>query len=153
MRSKRRSRLFWRDDRVLKRYEMVRARLVDGKKVLDICQSFDTDLPTLYKWIHRFEEGGIQALADRSHAPLNPDRIPEELEETIVQLRREDSWRSSYKIVDILKERNVVVTARTVSRVLKRHGLPRVKPGLKKTPARQGSKSSRPRKKQKRRHE
>jgi len=146
MKPKKRSRPSWRDDLMIKRYEMVRARLVDGKKVLDICQSFNTTLPTLYKWVHRFEEGGIQALADRSHAAHNPNQTPEELRDAIIELRREDSWRSCYEIADILKERNMAVTARTVSRVLKRHGLPRVKPSLKKTPARPASRSSRHRK-------
>jgi transposase len=152
MKPKKWSRPSWQDDLMLKRYEMVRARLVEGKKVLDICRSFNTTLPTLYKWIHRFEEGGIQALADRSHARHNTNQIPEQVRDAIVELRREDSWRSCYEIADILKERNMVVTARTVSRVLRRSGLPRVKPSLKKTPARRASKSSRLRKRQERRH-
>jgi len=138
--------LLRRDDDVLKRYEMVRARLVEGRKVMDICRSFSTTLPTLYKWIHRFEEGGILSLADKRNPPKNPNQTPEEVEEEIVSLRREDSWRSSYKIAEILEDRNMKVDPRTVQRVLKRHGLPRVKPGLKKTPARPASRSSRHRK-------
>jgi transposase len=146
-------RLLRRDDAVLKRYEMVRARLVEGRKVMDICRSFSTTLPTLYKWIHRFEEGGMLSLADKRNPPKNPNRTPEEVEEEIVSLRRGDSWRSSYEIAEILEGRDMKVDPRTVQRVLKRHGLPRVKPGLKKTPARAGSKSSRRRKRRKRRHE
>lgn len=143
MPARRRTKLPRQDDVVLKRYEKVRAKLVEGRKVLDVCRSFRVTSPTLYAWIHRFRDGGMLALADRSHAPLHPNRIPEGVEEAIVALRREDSWRSSYEIVEVLKEKGVTVGSATVQRVLKRRGLPRVRPAPKKTRARRGSPSSR----------
>ena len=142
MRRTRRARLLRTDDVALKRYEMVRARLARKRKVLDICDAFGTTLPTLYKWIHRFEEGGVPALADRSHAPHRPNRTPDSVEKAIVALRREDSWRSSSKIVAILAERKVAVSPSTVQRALRRHDLPRVRPGGEKTRARRPSRSS-----------
>ena len=142
MRRKRRARLLRTDDVALKRYEMVRARLVGRRKVLDICDAFGVTLPTLYKWIHRFEEGGVPALADRSHAPHQPNRIPEVTEAAIAALRREDPARGSSSIAEALGERGIAVSPRTVRRVLRRRRLPRRRSAGEKTRAKRPSRSS-----------
>ena len=115
----------------------------EGRKVLEICRSFRTTLPTLYLWIHRFQEGGLAALADRSHARHDPNRTPDRVERAIVRLRREVPSRSSYAIVDLLQAKKLRVSPSTVQVILRRHRLPRVRPPAPpKTPARRDSRSS-----------
>lgn len=73
------------------------------------------------KWIDRFAEEGVDGLSDRSSRPHRvPARTSAELEQRIVEVRHRErrgpDWIGA----------KVGVPARTVSRVLARHGVPRL---------------------------
>ena len=43
----------------------------------EVCRRFEVSRKTGYKWLGRYEAGGIDALQDGSHAPHhNPRRVP-----------------------------------------------------------------------------
>lgn len=70
-------------------------------------------------WLVRFAEEGEDGLRDRSSRPHScPTRTPAEVEERIVAARREHRRGPQWIAAE------VGVPARTVSRVLARHGLP-----------------------------
>jgi transposase len=72
-----------------------------------------------HRWIKRFRQEGEAGLHDRSSRPRHcPDQTPVEVEETIVATRRAQR-RGQDWIGPALG-----VPARTVSRVLRRHGVP-----------------------------
>lgn len=80
---------------------------------------------TVRTWVTRFNEKGTLDLNDRSRRPKH-QRVPTTPWKTvneIVKLRKQYPAWSKYKIQAILKRKNVVVSASTVGRVLKRKGL------------------------------
>jgi transposase InsO family protein len=73
------------------------------------------------KWIDRFDQEGLAGLHDRSSRPhRTPSKTSEAVEQRVLELRRVErrgpDWIGS----------ELGIAARTVSRVLARHGLPRL---------------------------
>jgi transposase len=68
-----------------------RARIVtgswDGASVADLAQRLDCHTKTVYKWLHRFNTGGIDGLADLPR-PGVPRRISEHQRGRIIALAR-----------------------------------------------------------------
>jgi putative transposase len=109
----------------------VRARFVDDWlsetwTIAELCRHYEVTRKTGYKWLERYQAGGIAALADRSRAPKQQaNAISEELEERIIGLRGERPLWGARKIRALLeregeKERPAVST---IGAVLKRNGL------------------------------
>jgi transposase InsO family protein len=72
-----------------------------------------------HRWINRFREEGEAGLRDRSSRPHHcPSQTPVEVEEAIVVMRREERRGQDWIGPEL------GVPARTVSRVLRRHGVP-----------------------------
>ena len=80
-----------------------------------------------YKWLARFEAGGLGALDDWSRARSETGRFEGELAEAFVELRREHPTWGPRKLIDCF-ERNTdaeLPAASTVGGLLKRRGLVR----------------------------
>jgi transposase InsO family protein len=76
---------------------------------------------TAYKWLGRFEEDGLEGLRDRSSRPKrSPSAVPKGWQELVLQLRR------SRMTAGAIGARLGIPKA-TVARILKRHGLERLK--------------------------
>lgn len=55
-----------------------------------VCRTEGCSRKTFYKWVNRYREGGLEALADRSTRPhSSPGQIEVEVEDEIVRLRKE----------------------------------------------------------------
>jgi transposase len=54
------------------RYEAVRAVIADGETVTDVAARFGVARKTVHGWLARYEAGGLEGLADRSHRPRSP---------------------------------------------------------------------------------
>ena len=52
-------------------------------------REFQTTRKTVRKWVKRFEEGGLQALEDKSKAPRSCPHQLKELDENKIQITRE----------------------------------------------------------------
>lgn len=76
-------------------------------------------------WKKRFEKIGILGLNDRSHKPINVRRPTTNWQTTseIIKIRKEYPAWSKYKIQSILGRQDIIVSASTVGRILKRKGL------------------------------
>src|ERR1035438_6771749 len=71
------------------RYDAVVAVMRDGFTVTEAAQKFAVSRMSIYRWMARYEEGGLEALAEESHRPKNiPNQIPAEIETRIVEMRR-----------------------------------------------------------------
>ena len=51
------------------RYDAVLGVLRDGFTVTEVAQKFNVSRQTVHVWLARYEEGGLEALAERSHRP------------------------------------------------------------------------------------
>jgi transposase InsO family protein len=71
------------------RYDAVVAILRDGLRVTEVAEKFGVHRDTVYVWLARYEEGGLEALADRSHLPRSsPLQMAPEVETRVLELRR-----------------------------------------------------------------
>ena len=75
--------------------------------------------PCAYRWVKRYDEEGIDGLHDRSSRPHHcPHQTPVEVEEAIVVARRAERRGQDWLGPEL------GIAPRTVSRVLRRHGVP-----------------------------
>jgi transposase-like protein len=96
-------------------------RIEVGRPVAHVAAEMGISRPTAYKWWHRWLDGGVDNLVDRSSRPGScPHRTAPEVEAEIVALRR------TLKLGPIRIGARLGVPASTVHRVLVRLGLNRL---------------------------
>jgi len=99
--------------------EMVASALKN--EISKTARLFGTTRKTVYKWLNRYREEGLQGLLDRSRAPRsNPGKIPLELEERILEIRRAHPYLGPYRIKEEFK---IPCSTGAIYRVLKQNGL------------------------------
>jgi transposase InsO family protein len=127
-------------DELAARHRAITLRLA-GRNVKSICLAVGRTQAWFHKWWRRYLESGAEGLYDRTRANHRAQRIPPELERTILSIRRRLQAHASpatrYSLIGVsairaeLKALNVhpLPCARTIDRVLQRNGLtaPRVR--------------------------
>lgn len=119
-----------------------RLRVVDWLRRRDndvslTARHFGLDRKTVRAWRDKFNKIGMLALNDKSHRPKNV-RCPTtdwRVTAEIVKIRTEYPAWSKYKIQAMLKRKNMLVSASTVGRILKRKSLINMKVSKKKSKA------------------
>jgi transposase InsO family protein len=104
------------------------ARLLDGEGMSEVCRDFGISRKTGYKIFNRYRDQGLEALTDRSRRPVRyANRLPDQVERLIVDLKRDKPHWGARKIRELLVRKlagDVRLPARsTVHAVLDRHGL------------------------------
>jgi len=86
---------------------------------------FGLDRKTIRKWKNQFTQSGMLGLNNKSTRPKNIRKPATDwkIVNEIIQIRKKYPAWSKYKIQAILKKRNIIVSASTIGRVLKRKGL------------------------------
>ena len=85
--------------KVEQRYQAVMCVLVDGLLVTEVAEKFGVSRQTVHSWLRRYEAGGLDGLADRSHRPVScPHRMPAEVEARVCELRRERPYWGPVRI-------------------------------------------------------
>ena len=76
------------------RYQAVLAVISEGETVTDVAARFGVSRKTMHAWLARYEAGGLEDLADRSHRPRScPHQIDVDVEVAIARLRQaHPSW-------------------------------------------------------------
>jgi transposase InsO family protein len=71
------------------RYRAVLAVISDGETVTEVAARFGVARKTVHQWLARYEAGGLENLADRSHRPARcPHQMQAVVEVAIAELRR-----------------------------------------------------------------
>jgi putative transposase len=103
------------------------ARLLAGETMAALCREFGISRPTGYKVFNRYKDLGLEGLLDRTRRPYrHANRLPFQVERTIVTLRQEHSTWGAVKIREkLIRDFPMVPTPAksTVHAVLDRHGL------------------------------
>ena len=83
---------------------------------------FGLNRETVRIWLKKFSQAGMLGLNDKSHRPKNIRKPATDwrIVSEIVKIRKQYPVWSKYKIRKILSRENMVVSASTVGRVLKR---------------------------------
>lgn len=102
-----------------------------------LCREYGVSRTTGHLWVKRYREGGAAAVADRSRRPhRSPGKSADETERRLVEMRRERPDWGALKLAHLYREQHPegeAVAARTVHRILARHGL--IEPGDQRRPA------------------
>lgn len=101
-------------DKVKIRLEMVKH--AKEESVTDASRLFNTSRPTVYKWLKRHEEDGIEGLYDRSRAPNRVhNKTPEHIEDKVVDIRNKTGKMSTKVLV---RDFGISVSHETARRIL-----------------------------------
>jgi transposase InsO family protein len=101
------------------RHLLVQRVCEDGWAVAHAAKAQGISRQCAHRWVNRFREEGEAGLYDRSSRPhLCPAQTPVQVEEAILAKRREERRGQDWLGPEL------GVPARTVSRVLRRHGMP-----------------------------
>jgi transposase len=118
----------WKASSVMEERLRFVARLLDGEPMTDLCREFGISRKTGYKIFNRYNEQGLEALADRSRRPVRyANQLPSQVERLIVELKRDRPHWGARKIRELLVRKltgEVRIPAKsTVHALLDRHGL------------------------------
>jgi transposase InsO family protein len=108
------------------RYQAVLAVQVDGLEVTVVAEKFGVSRQSVYSWLRRYEQGGLDALADRSHRPATcPHQMPAVVEARVCELRRQHPFWGPARIAYRLARDGFdpVPSHMGIYRALVRHGL------------------------------
>jgi transposase InsO family protein len=108
------------------RYQAVLAVQVDGLTVVEAADKFGVSRQTVHDWLRRYEAGGLEALADRSHRPATcPHQMPAAVEARVCELRRQKPFWGPVRIAHQLAREGVepIPSHMGIWRALVRHGL------------------------------
>ena len=103
------------------------ARLLEGEKMAPLCREFGISRVTGYKIYNRYRDSGLDGLNDRSRAPYRQaNRLPYQVEKTILGIKKEHPTWGARKIRDKLLRQYTMIkppAVSTVHAVLDRNGL------------------------------
>ncbi len=94
--------------------------------VTEICRRYGVSRQSFYEHLRRLRDEGIDGLAERSRRPLrSPGRTAQELEERVVQLRRECPWLGARAIRGLLATEGLqnAPAVSTIGHIIRRNGL------------------------------
>lgn len=118
----------WRKTDIMSERVKFIAAYLDGESLFtELCADFGISRKTGYKWVERYEEGGVTSLRELSRAPK---RHPHAVDDDTVRLilaerRRHPRWGPRKLLVVLARHhpRLRLPVASTVGEILKRHGL------------------------------
>ncbi len=96
-----------------------------GKTVSKVCTEFGVSRETWYKWKRRYDVHGLDGLKDRSRRPhrIRYQKITEELEKTILELRLNNRFGPRRIAFRLKKKHGISLGTKTIYSILKRHKL------------------------------
>jgi len=94
----------------------------------ELCRFYGISRKTGYKWVERYEAGGLEGLLEKSRAPqYHPNEISEEMEEEVLALRGKHPLWGARKIRAWLEQAHprggMIPVVSTIGSILRRNGL------------------------------
>lgn len=116
----------WKETTTMsQRLEFVTLASREEANISRLCRRFGISRKTGYKWLHRFQEGGPDALQDCSRRPhSNPNRTPESIEGAVLSVRDAHPAWGARKIRARLEAQGLsdLPSASTITAILQRNG-------------------------------
>lgn len=80
----------WKECSVMDERTKFIGRLLEGERMTHLCEEYGISRKTGYKIWNRYQQLGVYAMTDRSSKPHRfSNQLPEQIERTIVKLKRE----------------------------------------------------------------
>ena len=109
---------------VEQRYQAVLAVISDGRSVTEVAEQWGVSRQSVHAWLRRYEDFGLEGLADRSRRPGScPHQMPGVVEVRVLELRRQHPEWGPRRILHELQRSGVVTSRSGVYRALVRAGL------------------------------
>jgi transposase InsO family protein len=111
--------------KVQQRYDAVLGVIRDGLTVTEVAEAYGVSRQSVYSWLRRYEQGGLEDLADQSHRPKScPHQMAPAIEARVLEMRRQHpSWGPIRLAHQLERERTREVPSHmAVYRALVRHG-------------------------------
>jgi transposase-like protein len=90
------------------RYRAVLEVISEGRTVKEVASQWGVSRQTLHGWLARYEAGGLEGLADRSHRTAGyAHQMPASVEAAVLELRRQRPYWGPRRIALELKRRRV----------------------------------------------
>lgn len=90
----------------------------------EVAAAWSVSRQTLHDWLSRYEDGGLEALADRSHRPAScPHQMVAEVEVAVLEMRRVHPGWGPRRIVFELAKKDITTSESAVYRALRRADL------------------------------
>ncbi len=90
------------------RYQAVLAVLEDGLMVTEVAGKIGVSRQTRHAWLRRYAQGGLDALADRSHRPRScPHQMDPQVQVRLVELRQAHPTWGPDRLLYRLERENV----------------------------------------------
>lgn len=116
----------WKEIRVEEQRLLILREHDEGVSISELAEFHGVARKTIYKWMGRYEAGGVTALADQSRRPhRSPSQVSEEVEAAIVAMRERWGWgpgKLRVKLCQQDSERQWPAVS-TIAAVLKAKGL------------------------------
>ena len=94
------------------------------KNVSEACRVMGYSRDTFYRVRNAYEEGGLDALKEKTRrVPNLKNRIPEDVERAVVELALENPSLGQVRVSDALRQEGIFISAAGVRCVWLRHGL------------------------------
>jgi transposase InsO family protein len=118
----------WRKTKPMNERVKFIAGYLEGEATFtELCEQFEVSRKTGYKWVERYDAGGVRALVDRSRAPRShPQAVADTVVAAIVAARRKHPRWGPKKLLVVVRRQQpelVLPVASTVGDILRRHGL------------------------------
>lgn len=105
------------------RYEMIRECALSAQPAERICKKYGYFRQQYYLYKKRFEEKNWEGLVPQKKGPKSSTKMTEDLVSKILNLRFRDPGLDVYDIWNFLKEKGYQICVRSISLVLKKHGV------------------------------
>lgn len=120
------------------RKQFIEDWLKDEWDLSTLCRAYDISRKTGYKWLERFERGGMEALTDESRAPrTHPNATSANVKAEIIQMRATHPYWGPQKILHRLmrlQPHTKWPAPSTIGAILDRHGLVTPRPKRRRVP-------------------
>ena len=94
------------------------------KNVSEACRVMGYSRDTFYRVKKAYEEGGIEALKEKSRKKPNfKNRVPERVEQAVLAMAIDDPSLGQKRVSDVLRQRGIFISPGGVRSVWLRHGL------------------------------
>ena len=117
----------WKESSVMDERMKFIGRLLQGEKMAPLCKEFGISRVTGQKIFDRYQLHGIKGIYNRSRAPnKHPNQVPFEIEQLIVQMKKERPCWGAPKLREIISRKHPSVklpATSTIHCILDRHGL------------------------------
>lgn len=122
------------DTKMERKAEFVQLADQPNANISRLCRRFGISRPTGYRWLGRYQQEGLDGLAERSRRPRSsPNKTPDEIEQLVVAARRADpGWGGRKLRAHLLNQArrgaiaaapDQIPAASTITAILDRHGM------------------------------